>query len=64
MIHEEFQSELAGLIGRLSTKVLKDPRVTRAMAYGDGAEELVLDGLEEAIIGLVLLHINIRRGLS
>jgi hypothetical protein len=63
MQSEELNAEIATILGRLSTKIRTDPAMLRALARGDGNDETTLAGIEEAIIGLVMLHIQVRRGL-
>lgn len=63
MNSDELQGEIAGILGRLSVKMRTDPMMARALLRGTQDTELILDGIEEAIIGLVLLHINVRRGI-
>lgn len=58
---EELNSEVAGILARLTVKMRTDPAIARAMDRNDGGQQLVLDALEEAIVGLVLLHIQMRR---
>lgn len=56
MLSDDLVNELGSLIRRLESKIRLEPvYVTRE---GDW---LTLDALENAIIGLVLLHIQLRR---
>lgn len=63
MRSEELRPELAGLIARLEHRILTDPRYAQVLGR-DQAENSVaftLQGLEDAIVGLVMLHIQMRR---
>lgn len=66
MRSEEVSSELAGIIGRLRTRLNVDPSFARALALDNEAhtEQVVLEGIEQAITGLVMLHIQVRRRRS
>lgn len=61
---EELQNELAGLINRMSLRLVRDPKYARALQRDtqDNSVDLTLDGIEDAICGLVMLHIQLRRG--
>lgn len=65
MRSEELQGEIAGLISRLALRMRTDPGMARALQRDteDHSVNITLDGIEEAIIGLVMLHIQVRRGL-
>jgi hypothetical protein len=56
-------SELAGLIRRMERRISTDPKYADVLAWGsqEEAEHLVLNGLEDAIAGLALLHIQTRK---
>ena len=56
-------TELAGLIRRLEHRINTNPKYAEVLGWGseDEAVQLVLDGLEDAICGLVLLHIQTRK---
>lgn len=53
--------ELAGIIRRLEGRILTEPTYARLLEDEDQAVAHVLKGIEDAIAGLVVLHINIRR---
>lgn len=56
-------SELGSLIRRLENRIRTNPRYA-AVLEEDRAEDALqhtLDGIEDAIAGLVMLHIQLRR---
>lgn len=63
MRSEEVQGEVAGIIGRLGTRLQRDPEFARALVRDteENSVSVALDGIEEAILGLVMLHIQVRR---
>lgn len=63
MRSEEVNNELAGLISRLQHKVRVDPAMPLYLSRDteDISRELILSGIEDALIGLILLHIQVRR---
>lgn len=62
---DELNAEVAGLIARLSIRMRTDPELARSMNRDtpDSSVDLTLQGIEDAILGLVQLHIQVRRGL-
>lgn len=63
MRSEELNGEIAGLIGRLQHKVRTDPKMPLYLGRDteDNSRDLILSGIEDAILGLVMLHIQMRR---
>lgn len=63
MRSEELTNELAGLISRLSHRIQRHPTYTTVLQRDtqDQSLSLTLDGIEDAICGLILLHIQLRR---
>lgn len=55
MLSSEFNDEMGALVRSLQGKVIQEPKVQYA------TEREVLDHIERAIVGLVGLHIQIRR---
>jgi hypothetical protein len=65
MRSEELRPELAGIIARLEHRILADPAYAQVLGRDDPAnsQAFILDGIERAIAGLVMLHIQVRRDL-
>ena len=63
MMSSDLNGEVAGLISRLQHRVSTDPKMGQVLQRDteDQSKQLILSGLEDAIIGLVMLHIQIRR---
>lgn len=63
MRSEELITELAGLIRRLERKVRTSPRLADLLDVDTEQEsqQQALDALEDAIVALVVLHIQLRR---
>lgn len=63
MRSELFTQELAGVIRRLESRITRDPKYARLFDVDtpDEALQHTLDGIEDAIAGLVMLHIQLRR---
>lgn len=63
MRSEELRPELAGLIARLEHRILADPRYAQVLGRdtADNSTSFTLQGIEDAIAGLVMLHIQMRR---
>lgn len=63
MRSEQLRPELAGLIARLEHRILADPRYAQVLGRDtqDNSRAHTLAALEDAIIGLVMLHVQIRR---
>lgn len=63
MESELLGNELAGIIARLNHRLRTDPKYARTMTRDtqDNSLELALEGIEDAICGLVMLHIQLRR---
>lgn len=63
MRSEELRPELAGIISRLEHRILTDPRYAQVLGRdtADNSTTLTLQGIEDAIVGLVMLHIQMRR---
>lgn len=63
MRSEELQAEVAGIIGRLGTRLHRDPNIARSLLRDteENSVDTALEGIEEAILGLVMLHIQLRR---
>lgn len=62
MRSELLVGELAGIIRRLENRIKTTPKYASLLQQDteDAALELTLDGIEDAIAGLVLLHIHLR----
>lgn len=63
MRSEELQAEVAGIVGRLGTRLQRDPRFAQALLRDteENSVQTTLEGIEEAILGLVMLHIQVRQ---
>lgn len=63
MRSEQLRPELAGIISRLEHRILTDPRFAQVLGRdtADNSTTLTLQGIEDAIVGLVMLHIQMRR---
>ena len=63
MRSEEVAGEVAGIIGRLGTRLQRDPALAQSLTRDteENSVETALEGIEEAILGLVMLHIQVRR---
>ena len=63
MMSNDLAGEIAGLISRLQHRIRTDPQMPRVLGRDDeqNSTDLTLAGIEEAIIGLVMLHIQVRR---
>jgi hypothetical protein len=66
MMSSELNGEVAGLISRLQHRVTTDPKMASVLGRDtkDQSRDLILSGIEDAIIGLVMLHVQVRRELS
>jgi hypothetical protein len=66
MRSEELNGEVAGLISRLQHRVRTDTKMVPVLGRDtkDQSKDLILSGIEDAILGLVMLHIQVRRDLS
>lgn len=55
--------ELAGVIRRLEGRITRDPKYARLFEVDttDEALQHTLEGIEDAVAGLVMLHIQLRR---
>lgn len=60
---EELLPELAGIIRRLEHRIQRDPKYASLLEVDteDEAESFALDAIEDAIAGLIVLHIQLRR---
>lgn len=63
MRSEELRPELAGIIARLEHRIMADPKYATVLQRDavDNTKAFTLAGIEDAIAGLVMLHIQIRR---
>lgn len=63
MRSEELNSELAGILTRMRQRILADPAMAKALALDNQkhSEQVILEGIEQAILGLVMLHMQVRR---
>lgn len=63
MRSEVLVAELAGLIRRLERRIQTNPKYAAVLDVDttDEALQHVLEGVEDAICGLVMLHIQLRR---
>lgn len=63
MRSEELRPELAGIIARLEHRILTDPRYVQVLGRDEpnNSRDFILSGIEDAIAGLVMLHIQVRR---
>ena len=63
MRSEELNSELAGILTRMRSRILADPALAKALALDnqDHSKQVILEGIEQAILGLVMLHMQVRR---
>ena len=63
MRSEELSGELGSLIRRMEGRIRNHPTYADLLASGTDDAELfhVLSALEDAIVGLVLLHIKMRQ---
>lgn len=66
MMSSDLNGEIAGLISRLQRRVTTEPRMAPVLQRDtkDQSRDLILSGIEDAIIGLVMLHIQTRRELG
>lgn len=66
MMSSDLNGEVAGLISRLQHRVRTDPKMIPVLGRDttDQSKGLILSGIEDAIIGLVMLHVQVRRELS
>lgn len=66
MMSSELNGEIAGLISRLQRRVTTDAKMASVLGRDtkDQSKDLILSGIEDAIIGLVMLHVQVRRELS
>lgn len=62
MLSELLLQELGGIIRRLENRVRTSPRWANVLQEDttDASLQVVLEGLEDAICALVMLHIQIR----
>ena len=63
MRSEELSGELGSLIRRMEQRIRTNPMYADLLQQGDNDAELyhVLSALEDAIVGLILLHIRTRQ---
>jgi len=63
MRSEQLSGELGSLIRRMEQRILQHPMYADLLSSGADDAELyhVLSSLEDAIVGLVLLHIRMRQ---
>lgn len=63
MESEPLINELAGVIRRLERRIREDSRYVGPLEADtqDAAERFTLAGLEDAIVGLLILHIQLRQ---
>ena len=63
MMSSDLNGEVAGLISRLQHRVRTDPKMVPVLGRDttDQSKDLILSGIEDAIIGLVMLHVQVRR---
>jgi len=57
LLSEDLITELGSLIRRLESKIRRDPGL-----LAEDPEYMTLNGIENAIIGLILLHVKLRSG--
>jgi hypothetical protein len=60
---EELGPELAGIISRMQHRILVDPRYAQVLGRDEPSvsRDFILSGIEDAIAGLIMLHIQVRR---
>lgn len=59
---EELVPELASLVNRLEFRVKTNPKFHRLLTVDSEAREFTIEAIEDAIVGLVILQIQLRKG--
>lgn len=63
MRSEVLVNELAGIVRRMEQRINRSPKYAALLEQDstDQSLQVVLEGIEDAIAGLVMLHIQLRR---
>ena len=59
---EELVPELASLVNRLEFRIKTNPRYARLLAVENETKEFTIEAIEDAIAGLVILQMQLRKG--